>query len=458
MGVFCIFGYNNYLSLLKSVKIDNIFQGGCVMGLVDNSVLDEDFCLNNAIESKLIKFKDIDQVLDFLKTAELEASKIEEFDLVDGRISSYDGHDDLVVIPKGIIGIGHRAFSRDNNLKAVLIPETVVSIESDAFADCINLEIVVMSQNVEYIGDSAFSNCDHLRIINLSDKLDIIKESTFEGCASLSSIKLPTELTIIEEAAFAYSGLIEVHIPDQVRYIGMFAFEGCAKLKTVYLPDGLTVIEEQVFSECGNLTNVSIPDSVVTIKEYAFEATGLPLIILPDSLISLRPCAFKNCTYLTKVVSFRDFIFFKKQNSRIFENCFSLSDDEMLQNKMYQAYLDLSLAHHYIHTKDYKAAYKHLELSAAAAYGPAFATLAYLEFLGANGEVNKAKGIEYLKAGAALENPHCIYNLACCYINGEGGLDEDLNEALRLAKLADKYGFAGAEELIDSIHQALRAC
>ena len=416
----------------------------------------DDFDFEGILDDEIIEYKTMDEVLKYANETTFEDIDLDDYEIVDGKLLDYYGYKEKICIPSSVRQIGHRAFARNTNLKAILLRDHVNVIESDAFSECINLEIVAMSDKVNYIGDSAFANCASLRLINLSNDLDIIKESCFEGCTALKSIELPKHLTIIENAAFAYSGLLNVRIPATVRYIGMFAFEHCDDLMKVILPEGLKIIDEQSFSACHNLVSITIPNSVTKIKEYAFESSGITEIVLPENLISIRPTAFKNCTDLTRVRSFRDYIFFKKQNSRIFQNCFSLKDDEEAQNIMYEAYKNLDLAKAALYENDYQEARRLFKLSADAGYGPAYAGLAYLEFLNNQGSLAKSKGVEYLKLGAAINNPACIYNLACCYLNGEGGLDVDLNEALRLSLKATEYGFNGAEELSDSIKYAIR--
>lgn len=416
-----------------------------------NETLFQNADIRDSFYETMKKYKTIDELMEYINGIEIKDSDLDNFDIEDGKLLHYLGDEEIVYVPKSVTVIGHRAFSRNNHIRAVYLGDNVTAIESDAFNECINLEVFIMSDNVEYIGESAFELCARLKYIYLSKNLEIIKESLFEGCVNLKDISMPPRLTIIEEAAFSYTGLIHVRIPEFVSYIGMFAFEGCEKLTRVYLPDGLKVIEEQVFSACPKLVYVDIPNSVTKIKAYAFEGSGLPVVKLPDDLIFLESSAFKNCCNLTKVKTFRDYIFFKKQNQRIFENCFSLFDDEEIQDKMYHAYKCLDMGNQALFVKKYDTAYKLFLEAAKANYGPAYAALAYFELLGSNGEINQTKALEYFKKGAEVNNPACLYNLACFYVSGEGGVEVNYELALKLARKAAEYGYGNAEELVVSI-------
>ena len=64
----------------------------------------------------------------------------------------------------------------------------------------------------------------------------------------------------------------------------------------------VTVIGANAFSECGSLTNVTLPDGVTSIEEGAFSDCGsLNGIILPAKLASIGLGAFDACVGLTKI-------------------------------------------------------------------------------------------------------------------------------------------------------------
>ncbi len=74
------------------------------------------------------------------------------------------------------------------------------------------------------------------------------------------------------------------------------------KIKTVLIEDGVTSIGSSAFTECINLNQVSIGNSVTKIGYYAFRGCeSLAEITVPDSVLTIGSYAFSDCTLLEKV-------------------------------------------------------------------------------------------------------------------------------------------------------------
>ena len=70
-------------------------------------------------------------------------------------------------------------------------------------------------------------------------------------------------------------------------------------IKTVVMEPGITYIGGCAFSDCGNLTSVTIPEGVTDIRYSAFYGcTSLTSVTLPDSLTYLGSTAFADCDSL----------------------------------------------------------------------------------------------------------------------------------------------------------------
>ena len=100
------------------------------------------------------------------------------------------------------------------------------------------------------------------------------------------SVTIPSTLggkTVTSVGAYAFyycNGLASVTIPNSVKSIGEGAFQGCG-LTSVTIPDGVTIIGDEAFSYCVGITNVTISKSVINIGYEAFAFCNLEEITLP---------------------------------------------------------------------------------------------------------------------------------------------------------------------------------
>lgn len=92
-------------------------------------------------------------------------------------------------------------------------------------------------------------------------------------------------------------------------------------VKKVVVEENITHIGNAAFRGCVNLTEVTLPDTVYTIGQGAFEGTQIVTIDLPADLIRLGEQAFRDCTALTEVI-LPDAL--EEVGNVVFENCTSL--------------------------------------------------------------------------------------------------------------------------------------
>jgi len=101
----------------------------------------------------------------------------------------------------------------------------------------------------------------------------------------------------------SYSGNIiipETVIADNQQYnivaIGENAFSQCSNLTNVSLPNSIIDIADYAFNDCFNLNNINLPNSVVSIGSYAFNrCLAFSEIIIPNSVIEIGNSAFVAC-------------------------------------------------------------------------------------------------------------------------------------------------------------------
>lgn len=84
--------------------------------------------------------------------------------------------------------------------------------------------------------------------------------------------------------------------------IGENAFNGCDKLTDIMIPDSVITIGDRAFYWCDNLTEITIPDSVTSIGERIFEnCSGLISVYIGNGLTRISRCTFLGCKSLIKV-------------------------------------------------------------------------------------------------------------------------------------------------------------
>ena len=79
-------------------------------------------------------------------------------------------------------------------------------------------------------------------------------------------------------------------------------YDNCNQIKSVVIEHGVTNIGDYAFYDCGNLTSVTIGDSVTSIGYRAFDQSGLSSVTIPSSVKSIGGWAFSFCQSLTSVV------------------------------------------------------------------------------------------------------------------------------------------------------------
>lgn len=209
--------------------------------------------------------------------------------LVDG---SYD-----ITIPTDfgrfpVTAIGDDAFRGCSALKKVTIPQSVTSIGDSAFAGCHNLDSVTINDAATSIGNRAFTECPLTTTLSLGKKITTIGDDAFYYCIELESVTIPQSVTSIGNDAFGQChDLQSLTIKDAATSIGHRAFLGCTSLETISLGENIKTIGYHAFNSCTsiNLTNVTIPENVTTIRPGTFDyCTHLEYIMLPAGLTSFQ--------------------------------------------------------------------------------------------------------------------------------------------------------------------------
>lgn len=90
-----------------------------------------------------------------------------------------------------------------------------------------------------------------------------------------------------------------IHGEHQVTNIKYFG--NCDNVLCVSLPNTITTIEEGAFQWCSGLTQINIPNSVRSIGKEAFRGTALAQVTIPESVETIGKSAFLQCANLSSV-------------------------------------------------------------------------------------------------------------------------------------------------------------
>ncbi|MFI3177804.1 MAG: leucine-rich repeat domain-containing protein [Eubacteriales bacterium] len=134
--------------------------------------------------------------------SETDYDRTEEFYIVDHILYQYNGSDEYVVIPDGVVEIGESAFAGNSTMRSVVIPSSVTRIRQRAFSGCVCLERVDSSIGLVWIGREAFAGCIMLEEIVLPSSVKWIGNEAFLACTLLKSVVTESDLIIVAEDAF----------------------------------------------------------------------------------------------------------------------------------------------------------------------------------------------------------------------------------------------------------------
>ncbi len=184
-----------------------------------------------------------------------------------------------------VVSVAEGVFKDNESITGIHVPATVTTLNG-LFYNCQN----VKSLTVDPDHPSFYSagNC----IIDKQSKTILV------GC---NGSVIPTDGSILRIGMSSFdgcNGITELTIPDGVLIIYDYAFDNCINLRSVKIPESLTKINS-AFNGCTSLEHVELPSEMEWVGGFS-GCTSLREVTLPKTG-KLSSGAFKDCTALESV-------------------------------------------------------------------------------------------------------------------------------------------------------------
>ncbi len=233
-----------------------------------------------------------------------------------------------ITMPDNVLILGTGVFEYCQELTQVNLSSNLMDIGPGAFYYCTGLTSITIPGSVDQIGAYAFSACSQLWLVNIEDGVEMIGDGAFSSCENLQFVTVPVSVTNIGYQAFyndpesmmmnGYSGsCAQIYAANNgitFQPLDDFTFNAqtgtitnyTGNASVVVIPERIngvlvTAIGDDAFAYQSYVTSITIPDSVTSIGEGAFQYSSLTTIDIPASVQNIGNNAFYYCMYLEEI-------------------------------------------------------------------------------------------------------------------------------------------------------------
>ena len=202
-----------------------------------------------------------------------------------------------IVFPSTLESLGRAVFQGSNVVHADFSATSITEIPIATFSSAEMLEEVRLNKQTEVIEEGAFRNTYALASFEIGPESDPFDRSfefqlpeehsltTIERGAFINSgletLELPPSVEVIESTAFRTSALQTIVLSESLHTLEADAFRGAQQLESViFTGTNLTTLQSGTFRHTLSLDSLTLPPSITTIEDDAFEDTHLEFLRL----------------------------------------------------------------------------------------------------------------------------------------------------------------------------------
>ena len=248
----------------------------------------------------------------------------------------------VVSMGSNVTSIGTNAFRDCPKLKSLTLPSKLTTIGDQAFNGS-GLTSISIPASVTTIGEAVFQGCNSMTGITIADsEIPLTLPGTYYQRPFwnlASTIYIGRDLTLTETEGDKNNSLLyeatSVEFGPKVTTINPFLFSSNTKLENIIIGNGVTTIGESAFNLCGTywdietdqgveelevamgsnvdtigvnaflncskLQSITLPSTLKTIGNSAFNGTGLTSVTIPASVTSIGDATFYGCSSMDSI-------------------------------------------------------------------------------------------------------------------------------------------------------------